>query len=163
MKILKCKNGDLVKVCDRDYELLKYCSITIQKNKDTEAKYARIRKTKNKRDCGIILHKLIMGKPPKGLVIDHINQNTLDNRRCNLRFATKQINAINSNKKQKSISGYRGVYFDKRNKSKTYDAYITVNRKRIWLRGFKTAEEAAKARDELFKKHFGIYDGLNFK
>lgn len=44
----------------------------------------------------IFLHKIIMGKPPKGFVTDHINRNKLDNRRCNLRFLTYRMNTLNT-------------------------------------------------------------------
>src|SRR5688572_29928849 len=42
------------------------------------------------------LHRLVIGKAPTGMVIDHINQNKLDNRRSNLRFSTFRENALNS-------------------------------------------------------------------
>lgn len=42
------------------------------------------------------LHHLIVGKPPKGSVTDHINRNKLDNRRENLRITSQKINASNS-------------------------------------------------------------------
>lgn len=41
------------------------------------------------------LHKLIMPNCPKGYVVDHINRNTLDNRRCNLRYVTRSLNSFN--------------------------------------------------------------------
>lgn len=42
------------------------------------------------------LHKLIMPNCPKGYVVDHINRDTLDNRRCNLRYVTRSINGFNT-------------------------------------------------------------------
>lgn len=44
---------------------------------------------------GKYLHRLIMNNP-KGLVIDHINHNTLDNRKCNLRAVSQSVNRTNS-------------------------------------------------------------------
>ena len=41
------------------------------------------------------LHKLIMPNCPKGYVVDHINRDTLDNRRCNLRYVTRSLNGFN--------------------------------------------------------------------
>jgi hypothetical protein len=41
------------------------------------------------------LHKLIMPTCPKGYVVDHINRDTLDNRRCNLRYVTRSLNSFN--------------------------------------------------------------------
>ena len=43
----------------------------------------------------MVLHRYIMGGPPKGLVTDHINQNKLDNRRENLRFVSHKKNLRN--------------------------------------------------------------------
>lgn len=41
------------------------------------------------------LHHLVMGKPKKGLVTDHINRDKLDNRKENLRFVTQRENLLN--------------------------------------------------------------------
>jgi hypothetical protein len=41
------------------------------------------------------MHHVIMGVPPKGLMIDHINGNGLDNRKCNLRIVTNRQNCMN--------------------------------------------------------------------
>lgn len=45
------------------------------------------------------LHRLIMSDCPKGMVIDHINGNSLDNTRKNLRITTYSINTQNTNKR----------------------------------------------------------------
>lgn len=48
----------------------------------------------------ISMHRLVM-KAPKGTIVDHINHNTLDNRRANLRFVTASQNQLNLKKKSK--------------------------------------------------------------
>lgn len=44
----------------------------------------------------IKIHHMVLGKPEKGLVTDHINRDKLDNRKSNLRFVTQRENLLNS-------------------------------------------------------------------
>ena len=62
------------------------------------------------------LHRIIMGNP-KGLCVDHINGNKLDNRKCNLRVCSKGDNLRNTFKRNGEYSSaYKGVHFDKQRK-----------------------------------------------
>ena len=71
--------------------------------------YAVTTKRWNGKKHTIQMHRFIL-KAPKGTIIDHINHNGLDNRRCNLRFATTQTNAFNRNKPSiETTSKYKGV------------------------------------------------------
>lgn len=91
----------------------------------------------------IQLARLILNAP-KNTVVDHINRNTLDNRKCNLRIVNNSLNAINSKVRTDNVSGFKGVSWDK--SRKLYRAYITKNRKLINLGRFKTLESAVDAR-----------------
>lgn len=61
----------------------------------------------------VCFHRLILN-PPDHLVVDHINGNGLDNRRCNLRIVTTQVNRANSKRHKKASSRFHGVRLDKK-------------------------------------------------
>lgn len=104
------------------------------------------------------LARLIMGEP-EGKLVDHINGNTLDNRKCNLRIADKRTNAQNMRANVNTTSKYKGVSYDKfRNK---WRANIKVDNKQTYLGRFETEEEAAIAYNEAAEKYFGEYARLN--
>lgn len=92
------------------------------------------------------LHRIILGNI-ENKEIDHINRDPLDNRKCNLRFCTRQENVRN-----RKAKGY--TYSKKRNK---WMANIMVNYKNINLGYFKKEEDAIKARRDAEKKYFGEF------
>ena len=58
----------------------------------------------------VYMHRLIAGTPD-GLVTDHRNHDTLDNRRANLRVVTQSVNMLNrKGANSNSGTGVRGVY-----------------------------------------------------
>ncbi len=98
---------------------------------------------------------------PEGLECDHINANSLDNRKANLRPATRRQNCWNSSKRRpKSLSKYKGVSFSKR--GRPWKAMLTVNGKWIYLGSFNSEIQAAKAYDKAAKRHFGEFANPNF-
>jgi hypothetical protein len=109
-----------------------------------------------RRQTTLTLHRLIMD-PPKGVHIDHINGNGLDNRKCNLRMCTKSDNAKNRKLNKNNTSGFKGVS-------------PTISRKLPWvaqisgryLGRFDDVIEAAKAYDEAAKELHGEFANLNF-
>jgi hypothetical protein len=97
---------------------------------------------------------------PAGLLVDHRNNNTLDNRRANLRLATHSQNTQNRGKwRIKASSQFVGVSFDKENE--LWRAYIRYQEKRIHLGRFDSEIDAARAYDEAAKKYFGEFAHLN--
>lgn len=103
------------------------------------------------------MSKLIM-KPPKGMVVDHINHDTLDNRRENLRVCTLSQNMMNSKKHTRNKSGFKGVYgFLAYGKYHYWCTHIYVNGKKKWLGSFKSVYDAAFARKEAEAKYHGEY------
>jgi hypothetical protein len=99
---------------------------------------------------------------PKDMVVDHINNNTFDNRKCNLRIITTQQNMMNKSSGKNSSSKYVGVSFNKRVKSKQWSSRITINGKGIFLGNFLTEIDAAKARDSYIKENNNQFSKLNF-
>jgi hypothetical protein len=108
----------------------------------------------------IRMHREILNVPA-GLECDHINGHSLDNRKANLRAATRQQNCWNNRKrKPKSLSKYKGVSFSKR--GRPWKAMLTVDGKWIYLGSYNSEVEAAKAYDKAAKNYFGQYAKLNF-
>jgi hypothetical protein len=106
------------------------------------------------------MHREIMN-PPEHLLVDHRNNDTLDNRRANLRLATHSENSYNRPKtKAKTTSQYIGIYLEKR--TGRWTVKIRANGKRLWLGRFELEIEAAKAYDAAAKKYHGEFARLNF-
>jgi hypothetical protein len=95
--------------------------------------------------------------------IDHINGSKADNRISNLRDVSNSENQQNTLKVYKNCkSGLRGVHFDERKgRVKRYEAHITVEKKKIFIGCYMTANEAHNAYlDAKLKYHIGgIFNG----
>lgn len=90
------------------------------------------------------LHRYLMDAVGRSVHVDHINGNTLDNRRSNLRIVTPQQNNHNRHKLDKrNISGYRGVFWSTR--AGKWLAKIQVGGKQIHCGHFDDVHEAGKA------------------
>lgn len=93
---------------------------------------------------------------PAGLDIDHINHNTLDNRRCNLRVASRSQNAANCKGRGNK---YKGVWWDE--EKQRWRARITVNYQGYNLGRFDNEEDAAIAYNVAAQLFFGEFALLN--
>jgi len=103
----------------------------------------------------IYMHRVI-ANPPKGMVTDHINGDGLDNRRSNIRIATKQQNSQNVAPGRNNRSGFRGV-------SVTRRGHIMANCQGVYLGSFKTVEDAARRYDEEALIRYGEFARLNLQ
>lgn len=90
----------------------------------------------------IILHRVLISAPD-GMDVDHINGDGLDNRRANLRIATRMENLCNKSIYCNNKSGFKGVYWDRHNKR--WRSRIWLNRKQHSLGSHATAEAAHEA------------------
>jgi hypothetical protein len=106
------------------------------------------------------MHQIIL-EVPKGMVVDHINNDGMDNRSANLRAATKAQNSRNRKKLSRPCSSkYKGVWWHKN--SRKWQAEVVFEKKKIHLGTFKNEIDAAKAYDEAAKKYHGEFACLNF-
>lgn len=142
---LRNKKGEIVAytLVDEDiYEQYKHCKFHLAKDG-----YAR--------GNHVLLHRLIIGAK-KGEIVDHGNNNRLDNRRCNLSIKTPQENNRNRRKLIGTSSKYYGVDL---NKNK-WRCCVKVNNKQISFR-FNNEEHAAYYRDILVGQYNLIGTKLN--
>ena len=135
MKTIPLTQGQHAIVDDADYERLSaYRWYAAWKNNT----YYAARKTPlNGRKQGTeYMHHVIIGKPQNGQVTDHRNRNGLDNRRSNLRHATKSVNRMNTDA--------TGVSWDKERGK--WRAQMMVNGKQYLLGRFTNYTAACRAR-----------------
>ena len=105
----------------------------------------------------VILERKIGRALLKGERPDHVNGNTLDNRRENLRVSDISQNALNARAKTRERDGIKGVC----KKRGRYYALLTIRGTEYKSGYFSTKEEAARAYDELAKQHCGEFARLN--
>lgn len=155
MKQIPLTKGKFAIVDDEDYDFLMirkwYC----------RNGYASCKLKRGSVEIVINMHRII-NRTPEGLDTDHINGNRLDNRKCNLRNATRSQNGCN---REPSISnkttGYRGVWKRKNRPEDVWCAEIKVNGKRHRLGTFYDIKDAAVAYNEAAIKYHGEFARLN--
>lgn len=108
-------------------------------------------------DTKVQMHRMIMNCPD-GYVIDHINGNSLDNRKANLRICTHAENCRNQ-KKMAGSKTKKGVSYHKGNKR--WRARIGVNQKQISLGCFDSEELAHAAYEAASKNIHGEYGNVS--
>lgn len=106
------------------------------------------------------LHRVLLGLTDTSIDVDHINGNGLDNRRVNLRLATRSQNNGNARLRSSNRSGYKGVSW--KADSHRWRARINLGGRELRLGYFSDPKQAALAYDEAAREAFGEYACLNF-
>jgi hypothetical protein len=104
--------------------------------------------------------EVISAKSP---MVDHINGNTLDNRRANLREANSSLNQANRRKMKTNTTGFRGVqHRPDRKDGKVWRARIYFDGSLKSLGYYTTREEAAAAFADKQREIFGEFANPTF-
>lgn len=146
-KLIPLTKGKFAKVDNEDFERLKdinwCCTIN---NYSINRKFG-------------LMHRFIMDTP-QDMDTDHINHDTLDNRKSNLRICNTSDNLGNLSFRRGFTSIYKGVcWINERKKWKSSVAYNNTN----YILGYFTSEiEAAKAYDKKARELFGEFALTNF-
>lgn len=113
---------------------------------------------KNGKKITLTLHRELLSLIDAKQFVDHIDGDTLNNSRSNLRLSNHSTNQMNRGKPSNNKSGYKGVSWHK--SENKWRASITVNNKVIELGHFDKAEDAGKAYEKaskLYHKQFGKF------
>jgi hypothetical protein len=128
--------------------------------KKTRVFYVRGNITKDGKQKAFQLHRAIMNITDPKIKIDHVNHNTLDNTKENLRICSNKENIRNSRSTINSSSIYKGVGWHKA--TQKWLAKIYCDYKHIHIGIFNDESEAARAYDLKAKELFGEFAYLNF-
>lgn len=114
-------------------------------------------------DHGVLMHRLLTNAV-KGTLVDHVNQDGLDNRRANLRHLTpSQAQLTNRSRTVRRTPAirFKGVSLIE-GRTRPWRATISVEGKQEFLGYHLTDEEAAKAYDQAARRFFGPFAQTNF-
>lgn len=149
--------GKFAIVDAEDFDRLNQHKWYVVKDRNT---YYALRKIKsNGRQTILSMHQEIM-PTPKGMEINYINHNGLDNCKANLRFCTHQQVQFTRKKIKAKTSRFKGVSWYK--KYRKWAALIRHNYKCYFLGYFDNEVEAANAYNTKAIELFGEFARLNF-
>lgn len=158
MKVIPLTRGKYTIVDDEDYErLMKHSWAWVPATGSCSSKGYAVRKGNKKRGepRTVQMHREILNAPV-GVFVDHVNLDSLDNRKENLRFADVQQNGFNRPKPiMECTSRFKGV-FRRKNKRK-WSARIKFNGRHVELGSYYDEEKAAAVYNFASRIFFGRY------
>lgn len=161
MKRIPLTQGQFALVDDEDFERINAHKWYAYWNKLGRTFYARRNSPDGKgKQRTVLMHRVVLDSP-ECFDVDHINHDTLDNRRSNLRNCTAQQNLANEKMLSVNTSGYKGVSWHKR--IGKWMARLRFKGEDIHIGYFTNAREAAIAYDISALKHFGEFALTNHK
>jgi len=150
MKLIKLTNNQVCKVDDEDFDRINsFTNWKAQYRRSTKSYYAARYEWDRKKVKLIYMSRFIMNTP-EGMICDHINHDTLDNRKENLRNCSYSQNSMNKRLSSYSKTGVNGVHLDKGR----FRVVIKVKGKYVVRKYYPTLEDAIKARIEFEKIYF---------
>lgn len=148
MMALQCRCGQDILLDEIDFFMLR--EISWGCDKDCNIPHDRI---------GTISGRIF--SPNIGEIIDHVDRNTYNNQRNNLRSVTVQESNWNRGVSKRNISGFKGVCY-RSDRTKKWKAAICKDGKTTNLGSYHSDVEAAKAYDKAARELFGKFAVLNF-
>ncbi len=160
MKEIKLTKGQYALVDDEDYANLNQFRWQVNgKGKPGNSFYAVRGINGQGQDAPTVrMHREIM-EAKKGQIVDHIDGNSLNNQRSNLRFCTTRENALNSKHRINNTSGYRGVSWNKQIEKWSVDLWYYG--KKVHMGYFIDKERAVDAYKKAAKEHYGKFSPLS--
>lgn len=155
-KAIELTQGYVTIVDDADFKAVSYFKWYALRG--AKGVYAARRNVRGQYPRILLMHRYLLDAP-EGIEVDHIDNDSLNNTRSNLRLATKSQNGASTRRfdSDGNVKRTRGVGFY-RNK---WTASIKVDGRSIYLGRYDTEVDAQHVYDDAARKYFGEFARLN--